>query len=168
MFRPKICEHFFLNNSPWLRIIEMDHLLCANSPGSLDIKTGRPTYFVYRPRSTWNHWGLLTPLYNILGCVFYSSPLSLVMVDRIYILCLVIIIKWEVWTTIHCFGLGETMKQWYALYVSLYSYHKIMVITGSGDGLAPVWCQASTRTNDIWWSKRLGRLLWSTDPAVTL
>ena len=44
------------------------------------------------------------------------------MIERIYIyiLCLIIIIKSEVWTITHCLGLG--MKQWYALYVFLYSY----------------------------------------------
>ena len=34
------------------------------------------------------------------------------------LLCLIIIIKSEVWTIIHCLG----SLQWYALYVSLYSY----------------------------------------------
>ena len=36
------------------------------------------------------------------------------------LLCLIVIIKSEVWTIIHCLGLGH--EQWYALYVSFYSY----------------------------------------------
>ena len=60
------------------------------------------------------------PLYNVGPCVF-SLPFSLVIIERIYILCLIIIIKSEVWTITHCLGLGhETMV--YALYVFLYSY----------------------------------------------
>ena len=40
----------------------------------------------------------------------FSLPISLVMIERIYILCLIIIIKSEVWTITHCLGLGhETM-----------------------------------------------------------
>ena len=43
-----------------------------------------------------------------------------VMIERIYILCLIIIIKSEVWTITHCLGLDhETVR---ALYVFLYSY----------------------------------------------
>ena len=45
--------------------------------------------------------------------------------DSIYILCLIIIIKSEVWTITHWLGLGH--EQWCALYVFLYSYwhHRI-------------------------------------------
>ena len=35
----------------------------------------------------------------------------------------IIIIKSEVWTIIHCLGLGR--EKWYALYVSPYSYHSL-------------------------------------------
>ena len=42
-------------------------------------------------------------------CVF-SLPIFLMMIGRMYILCLMIIIKSEVWNIIHCLGLGhETM-----------------------------------------------------------
>ena len=45
-----------------------------------------------------------------MGLCVFSLPISLVMIDRIYILCLIIIIKSEVWTITHCLGLGhETM-----------------------------------------------------------
>ena len=40
----------------------------------------------------------------------FSLPISLVIIERIYILCLIIIIKSEVWAITHCLGLGhETM-----------------------------------------------------------
>ena len=40
----------------------------------------------------------------------FSFPISFVMIERIYIICLIIIIKSEVWTITHCLGLGhETM-----------------------------------------------------------
>ena len=40
------------------------------------------------------------------------------------LLCPIIITKSEVWTIFHCLGL--VMKQWYALYVSLYSYENLV------------------------------------------
>ena len=47
--------------------------------------------------------------YTICG-VFFSLPISLVMIDRIFILCLIIIIISEVLTITQCLGLGhETM-----------------------------------------------------------
>ena len=45
-----------------------------------------------------------------VGLCVFSLPIYLVMIERIYILCLIIIIKSEVWTITHCLGLGhETM-----------------------------------------------------------
>ena len=77
----------------------------------------------------WRHWTYKMPLRYILPSVWvrlsilfplsiiqyvrlyvFSLPISLVMIERIYILCLIIIIKSEVWTITHCSGLGhETM-----------------------------------------------------------
>ena len=49
------------------------------------------------------------PLYNIWGCVFSVYPFLLWWL-RENTLCLIIIIESEVWTIIHCVGLGhETM-----------------------------------------------------------
>ena len=42
-----------------------------------------------------------------MGLCVFSLPISLVMIGIIYILCLIIIIKWEVWTIAHCLGLGH-------------------------------------------------------------
>ena len=48
--------------------------------------------------------------YTIRAAVCFQFTHFLVMIERIYILCLVIIIKSEVWTITHCLGLGdETM-----------------------------------------------------------
>ena len=45
-----------------------------------------------------------------MGLCVLSCPISLVMIERICILCLNIIIESEVWTITHCLGLGhETM-----------------------------------------------------------
>ena len=76
----------------------------------------------------WRHWTYKMPVRYILssvsvrlstfsslsiiqyvGLYVFSLPISLVMIEIIYILCLVII-KSEVWTFTHCLGLGhETM-----------------------------------------------------------
>ena len=45
-----------------------------------------------------------------MGLCVFSLLISLVMIERIYILCLIIIIQSEVWTIIHCLVFGhETM-----------------------------------------------------------
>ena len=45
-----------------------------------------------------------------VGLSVFSLPISLVMTERTYILCLIIIINSEVWTITYCLGLGhETM-----------------------------------------------------------
>ena len=62
--------------------------------------------------SVWVRLSIFSPLSIIqyVGLYVFSLPISLVMIERIYILCLFIIIKSEVWTIIHCLGLGhETM-----------------------------------------------------------
>ena len=42
-----------------------------------------------------------------VGLCVFSLHISFVMIERIYILCLIIIIKSEVWTITHCLGLGH-------------------------------------------------------------
>ena len=81
----------------------------------------------------WRHWIYKMPVRYILSSVWvrlsifsqlsitqymglcvFSLPISLVMIDIIYILCLTIIIKSQVWTIIHCLGLGhETLNNMY-------------------------------------------------------
>ena len=65
------------------------------------------------------------------GCVFSVLPISLVMIGRICIICLIIIIKSEVWTIIHYLGLGHETRVC-ALYVSLY-YINIIIFFVIGD-----------------------------------
>ena len=62
--------------------------------------------------SVWVRLSIFSPSSTIqyVGLYVFSLPISLVMIEIIYILCLIVIIKWEVWTITHCLGLGhETM-----------------------------------------------------------
>ena len=62
--------------------------------------------------SVWVRSSIFSPLSIIqyVGLYVFSLPISVVMIERIYILCLIIIIKSEVWTIAHWLRLGhETM-----------------------------------------------------------
>ena len=62
--------------------------------------------------SVWVRFNIFYQLSIIqyVGLCVFSLPISLVMIEIIYKLCLIIIIKSEVWTITHCLGLGhETM-----------------------------------------------------------
>ena len=76
--------------------------------------------------SVWVRLSIFSPLAIIqyVGLYVFSLPISLVMIERIYILCLIIIIKSEVWTITHFVGLGhETMVSAVCLYIFLlYTY----------------------------------------------
>ena len=87
-----------------------------------------PSHYHHCANFIWRHWTYKMPVrYNLLSvwvykirhilsvihytiyvglCVF-SLPISLVMIERIHILCLIIIIKSEVWTITLCLGLGH-------------------------------------------------------------
>ena len=54
--------------------------------------------------SVWVRLSIFSPLSIIqyVGLYVISLPISLVMIERIYILCIIIIIKSEVWTITHC------------------------------------------------------------------
>ena len=84
-----------------------------------------PSHYHHCANFIWRHWTYKMPVrYNLLSvwvrlsissqfsiiqyvglCVF-SLPISFVMIERIYIFCLIIIIKSEIWTNTHCLGLG--------------------------------------------------------------
>ena len=88
-----------------------------------------PSHYHHCANFIWRHWTYKMPVrYNLssvwvrlsifsqlsiiqyVGLCVFSLPISFVMIERIYILCLIIIIKSEVWTITHCLGLGhETM-----------------------------------------------------------
>ena len=60
-----------------------------------------------------------------VGLYVFSLPMSLVMIEIIYILCLIIIIKSEVWTITHCLGLGhETIVP--AVCLSIFLLHSFI------------------------------------------
>ena len=62
--------------------------------------------------SVWVRLSIFSQLSIIqyVGLCVFSLPISLAMIKRIYILCLIIIIESKVWTITHCLGLGhETM-----------------------------------------------------------
>ena len=70
--------------------------------------------------SVWVRINIFSPLSFIqyVGLYVFSLPISVVMIERIYILNLIIIIKSEVWTITYCLGLGhETMVS--AVYFSI-------------------------------------------------
>ena len=85
-----------------------------------------PPYYHFCANFIWRHWTYKMPVrYNLssvwvrlsifsqlsiiqyVGLCVFSSPISFVMIERIYILCLIIIIKSKVWTITHCLGLGH-------------------------------------------------------------
>ena len=90
-----------------------------------------PSHYHHCANFIWRHWTYRMPVrYNLssvwvrliifsqlsiiqyVGLCVFSLPIFFVMIERIYILiiCLIIIIKSEVWTITHCLGLGhETM-----------------------------------------------------------
>ena len=66
----------------------------------------------YNLSSVWVRLSILSQLSIIqyVGLCVFSLPIPFVMIERIYILCFIIIIKSEVWTLAHCLGIGhETM-----------------------------------------------------------
>ena len=86
----------------------------------------------------WRHWTYKMPVrYNLssvwvrlstfsqlsiiqyVGLCVFSLPISFVMIESIYILCLIIIIKSEVWSITHCLGLGHE-RMVCAVYLSIF------------------------------------------------
>ena len=66
-----------------------------------------------------------------MGLYVFSLPVSLLMTDIIYILCLIIIIKSEVWTITRCLGLGHkkmVSTVCLSIYIYLISSYRINII----------------------------------------
>ena len=79
----------------------------------------------YNVSSVWVRFSIFSQLSIIqyVGLCVFSLPISFVMIERICILCLIIIIKSEVWTITHCLGLGhETMVC--AVCLSIFVWHQ--------------------------------------------
>ena len=82
---------------------------CANLSEGIELIKYLSDIFL---SSVWVRLSIFSPLSIIqyVGLYVFSLLISVVMIERIYILCLIIIIKSEVWTISHCLGLGhETM-----------------------------------------------------------
>ena len=77
--------------------------------------------------SVWVRLSIFSPLSitQYVGLYVFSLPIPLVMIERIYILCLIIIIKSEVWI-LHCLG-HETMVSAVCLSIFLWVYQAILV-----------------------------------------
>ena len=88
-----------------------------------------PSHYHHCANFIWGHWTCKMPdrydlsnvwvrlsIFSQLSIIQYvglcvcSLPIPFVMIERIYILCLIIIIKSEVWTSTHCLGLGHETK----------------------------------------------------------
>ena len=101
-----------------------------------------PSHYYHRASFIWTHWTNKMPVrYSLssvwvrlsifsqlsiikyVGLCVFSLPIPFLMIERIYILCLIIIIKSEVWTITHCLGLGhETMVC--AVYLSIFLWRQ--------------------------------------------
>ena len=67
-----------------------------------------------------SQWSIIQSIIQYVGLCILSLPTPLAMIERMYILCLIIIIKLEVWTITHCLRLGhETMVCVVCLFIFL-------------------------------------------------
>ena len=102
---------------------------CANL--SEDIKTYKmPVRYILLSVWVFSQWSIIQSIIQYVGLCVFSLPTPLVMIERIYILCLIIIIKSEVYIT-HCLGLGhETMvcavclSIFFSFSTCIFLYHK--------------------------------------------
>ena len=132
-----LIAYTFQDNREFVFIIIMQFMMSANIRIRFGLQIilvslySTPTIYHHCAKLIWRHWIYKMPVRYILSSVWvrlrlsifsplsiiqyvglyvFSLPISLVMIERIYILCLIIIIKSEVWTITHCLGLGhETM-----------------------------------------------------------
>ena len=124
----------FMENREFVFISIVQFMISVNSRISFDLQIVfvclyvTPSHYHHCANFIWRHWTYKMPVrYNFssvwvrlsifsqfsiiqyAGLCVFSLPIPFVMIERIYMLCLIIIIKSEVWTT-HCLGLGhETM-----------------------------------------------------------
>ena len=96
---------------------------CAN------IELIKCTWDIHIVSSVWTKLSIFSQLSIIqyVGLCVFSLPIFLVMIERMYILCLIIIIKSEVWTISHCLGLGrETMVCAVCLSIFVYDIFPVL------------------------------------------
>ena len=85
---------------------------CANLSEDIELIKCLSDLFcrVWVRLSIFSQWSIIQSIIQYVGLCVFSLPTPLVMIERLYIFCLSIIIKSEVWTITHCLGLGhETM-----------------------------------------------------------
>ena len=103
---------------------------CANlSEGIERIKCLSHTYFVFCRVCKIKH--ILSVIhFTICGAVCFRLLISVMMIERIYILCLIIILKSEVWASTRCLGLcHETMVSAVCLSIFLSRVSFIMFLS---------------------------------------
>ena len=84
---------------------------------------------------------------HYVGLYVFSLPISLVMIERIYLLCLIIIIKSEVWTITHCLELGhETMVSAVCISIFLSTFSALLALC-AGDFTGHRWI-SHTKSSD--------------------
>ena len=115
---------YFLACRSYSFICKVNYLIIIN------VQTYQETLVLYEMHvryilsSVWVRLSIFSQLsiLQYVGLCVFSLPISLVMIERIYILCLIIIIKSEIWTINHCLWLDhETMVC--AVCLSIYLYH---------------------------------------------
>ena len=111
------------------------------------------TQYIFYTLPQWSIWRFDKCLYNMWGCVFSVYPFPLWWFrEYMYILCLIIIIKSEVWTNNHCLGLGhETSINMYTL---LSNYSRIMY---------KIWSWHVFDSPSIYWYIYISESNWSLD-----
>ena len=128
---------------------------------------------IYILSSVWVRSSILSQLSIIqsiiqyVGLCVFSLPTPLVMIGRIYVLCLIIIIKSEVWTVTHCLRLShETMVCAVCLSIFLWRHQMDAfamlstvcsgnsLVTGEFPAQRPV-----TRSFDVYFDLRLNKQL---------
>ena len=119
-----LIAYTFRENREFVFIIIVQFKMSAN----IRIRFGLQIVLVclYSTPSHYHHWANLSEGIELVKCLsnvwvrlsifsplsiiqyvelyVFSLPISVVMIERIYILCLIIIIKSEVWTITHCLG----------------------------------------------------------------
>ena len=141
-----LIAYTFRENREFIFIIIVQFMMSAN----IRIRFGlqivfvclciTPSHYHHCANFIWRHWAYKMPArYNLssvwvrlsifsalsiiqyVGLYVWSLPISLVMSESVYILCLVIIIKSEVWTITNCSGLcHETMVSAVCLSIFLF------------------------------------------------
>ena len=95
------------------------------------------------------------PIIQYVGLYVFSLPISLVMIVKIYILCLIIIIKSEVWTITHCLGLGhETMVSAVCRSIFLWFLTQDIMVNGM---FSPIFVPNMTALIETVWQQPITR-----------